>query len=139
MAHIGTNENAQAAAPSLPKPDVLSPDCPSRAILQHVTSRWGTLVLIVLDAKVLRFSDLKRRIGGVSDRMLAQTLQVLEADGLILRHAFDVVPPHVEYRLTPLGAEVSNRVVSLASLIEANLPQFLSKRPKRPAAPQTVR
>lgn len=83
--------------------DVLSPDCPSREVLRHLTSRWGVLALIALDAGPLRFSGLRRRIGGVSERMLAQTLQALEADGMVARRAFPVVPPHVEYSLTRWG------------------------------------
>lgn len=95
--------------------------CPSRRILNHVTSRWGVLVLLALRAETLRFSGLRRRIGGVSERMLAQTLQRLEADGFVLRHAFDVVPPHVEYSLTPLGQEIALRIKGLTDWIEANL------------------
>ncbi len=111
-------------------PDVLAVDCPSRPILNHLTSRWGVLVLIVLRAEGrMRFSALRRRIGGVSERMLAQTLQILEADGFVIRQAFDVVPPHVEYHLSPLGGEAAARVRSLVDWIEANLPQILAARP----------
>ena len=98
--------------------------CPSRAVLSHVTSRWGVLVLIALEHETLRFSALRRRIGGVSERMLAQTLQWLEQDGLIERRAFDVVPPHVEYSLTPLGAEAAEKVRALADWIETSLPRI---------------
>jgi DNA-binding HxlR family transcriptional regulator len=101
--------------------NVLAQDCPSRAILQHVTSRWGTLILIALAEDTLRFAVLRRKVQGISERMLAQTLQVLESDGLVHRHAHDVVPPHVDYRLTPLGLEVAARVIDLARWIEANL------------------
>jgi DNA-binding HxlR family transcriptional regulator len=84
--------------------DLMAAECPSREVLKHLTSRWGVLVMIALeDGETRRFSQLKRAIGGVSERMLAQTLQWLEADGLVLRIAHDVVPPHVDYRLTPLG------------------------------------
>ena len=115
-------------AQSLAMPaNVLAADCPSRAILQHVTSRWGILVLIALGGKTLRFSALKRAIGGISERMLAQTLQVLEADGLILRHAHDIVPPRVDYTLTDLGCEVTQRVLALSTWIESNLPRLLTK------------
>lgn len=131
MPHNPTDEIAQLPDSCLPQTllmaNVLAADCPSRAILQHVTSRWGTLVLIALDGKTQRFSQLKRQIGGISERMLAQTLQVLEADGLVTRHAHNVVPPHVDYSLTPLGAEVSVRVLALAGWIESNLPRLLAK------------
>ena len=105
-------------------PDVMAPLCPSRRIMDHVTSRWGLLILIALQDGTLRFSALRRRIGGVSERMLAQSLQVLEADGFVHRRALDVVPPHVEYSLTPLGAEVAVHVHALICWIEGNLPRI---------------
>ncbi|MBX9614675.1 MAG: helix-turn-helix transcriptional regulator [Caulobacteraceae bacterium] len=101
--------------------DVMVAACPSRRILSHVTSRWGVLVLLALRGKTLRFSGLRRQIGGVSERMLAQTLQTLEADGFLVRRALDVVPPHVEYRLTPLGEDVAEKVGALTGWIEDNL------------------
>lgn len=117
MPHNPMNLNAQR----LLSGNVLAADCPSRLILQHVTSRWGTLVLIALSEGTVRFSGLRRAIEGVSERMLAQTLQVLEGDGLILREARAVVPPHVDYSLTPMGREVATRVLALAGWIERNL------------------
>lgn len=104
--------------------DLMSAACPSREVLKHMTSRWGVLVFITLEGGTYRFSQLRRAIGGVSERMLAQTLQWLEADGLVLRTAFDVVPPHVEYSLTPLGMEAAERVRLLADWIETNLPEI---------------
>lgn len=101
--------------------ELLSAGCPSRDVLKHVTSQWGVLVLIVLEGGTHRFSQLRRRIGGVSERMLAQTLQLLEADGFVLRRSYPVVPPHVEYSLTPLGEEVAEKVRVLADWIEVNL------------------
>lgn len=106
--------------------DVMAANCPSRAILLHVTSRWGTLVLISLLGGVQRFSQIKRRVGGISERMLSHTLQVLEKDGLLVRHSHDVVPPHVEYRLTELGQEIGERVMGLSVWIETNLPRLLA-------------
>jgi DNA-binding HxlR family transcriptional regulator len=108
------------------QPDVMSQNCPSRRILQHVTSRWGTLVLVALEPGTQRFSALRRRIGGISERMLAQTLQQLESDGLVHRHAHDVVPPHVDYTLTPLGRDLAPRLLSLAIWIEDNLAGLLN-------------
>ena len=84
------------------------------------------LVLRVLMPGPQRFSTLRRQIGGVSERMLAQTLQWLEADGFVLRIAYPVVPPHVEYSLTPLGTEVAAQVAGLADWIEENLPRILA-------------
>jgi len=108
--------------------DLFAQQCPSREVLKHVTSRWGVLVLVALLDGTLRFSDLRRRIGGVSEKMLAQTLQWLEGDGFVLRTAYPVVPPHVEYSLTPLGREVGERVEGLADWIELNLGSILKHR-----------
>jgi DNA-binding HxlR family transcriptional regulator len=108
--------------------------CPSREILKHVTSRWGVLLLVALLAGTHRFSDLRRKIGGVSEKMLAQTLQWLEADGFVLRVSYPVVPPHVEYSLTPLGNEVALRVRDLADWVEVKLPEILQARPQTDAA-----
>ncbi len=111
--------------------DLMAAACPSREVLKHVTSRWGVLVLIALRDKTLRFSQLRRRIGGVSERMLAQTLQWLEGDGLVKRVAHEVVPPHVDYSLTPLGLEAAERVAALADWIETSLPAITDHRKVR--------
>lgn len=108
--------------------ELLSADCPSREVLKHVTSRWGVLVLMVLLEQTCRFSDLRRKVDGVSEKMLAQTLQWLAADGFVIRTVYDEVPPHVDYRLTPLGEEVARQVTSLADWIEINLSRILSAR-----------
>lgn len=109
--------------------------CPSREVLKHVTSRWGVLVLVGLLAGTQRFSSLRRKIGGVSEKMLAQTLQGLEGDGFVMRTSFPVVPPHVEYSLTPLGVEVARHVEQLADWIEENLSKILASRPKAVGSP----
>ncbi|WP_152546083.1 winged helix-turn-helix transcriptional regulator [Pseudomonas sp. RIT288] len=108
--------------------DVLAPECPSREILSHLTSRWGVLVLIALLPGTLRFSQLRRKIGGVSERMLAQTLQLLEGDGVVERHAYDIVPPHVEYTLTPMGIEAAVRVRELADWVETHYATVLRQQ-----------
>ena len=107
-------------------PDVMNENCPSRLVLNHVTSRWGVLILIALQGGTLRFSALRRRIGGVSERMLAQSLRLLEEDGMVRRTAHPVVPPHVDYDLTPLGLEVAARVKALADCLEGNLARIPS-------------
>jgi DNA-binding HxlR family transcriptional regulator len=111
--------------------ELFAVECPSRDVLKHVTSRWGVLVLVALLGGTHRFSDLRRKVGGVSEKMLAQTLQWLEGDGFVLRTAFPVVPPHVEYSLTPLGLEVGQRVEALADWIEGNLPAVMAARQLR--------
>lgn len=111
--------------------ELFAVQCPSRIILQHVTSRWGVLVLVALMGSTHRFSDLRRKVGGVSEKMLAQTLQCLEQDGFVDRVSFPVVPPHVEYTLTPLGREIGQKVEVLADWIETNLPVILKAQQNR--------
>lgn len=88
-------------------------------------------MLLALRAETLRFSELRRRIGGISERMLAQTLRYMEEDGFIERIAYEVVPPHVEYRLTALGHEVEGQVIGLADWLESNVHRIIK-------APQTA-
>ncbi len=111
--------------------DLLAEACPSREVLKHVTSRWGVLVLMVLEGGPHRFAELRRAVGGVSERMLAQTLQWLEGDGLVLRVAYEVTPPHVEYSLTKLGIDAARRVRGLADWIELNLPKVMAHQARR--------
>lgn len=101
--------------------------CPSREVMRHVTSSWGVLVLIALQSGTHRFSSLRRKVNGVSERMLAQTLRWLERDNLVERRSFPVVPPHVEYTLTPLGREAAEKVAALADWVEERLPQLLGQ------------
>lgn len=108
--------------------DLFTGKCPSREVLTHITSRWGVLIFVALLGGTYRFSDLRRKVGGISERMLAQTLQWLENDGFVLRRSYPVVPPHVEYSLTPLGVEAGRRVEALADWIEANLQRVLDAR-----------
>lgn len=111
--------------------DLMAADCPSREVLRHLTSRWGVLVLIALRDGTRRFSELRRTVGGVNERMLAQTLQWLEADGMVDRVAFKVVPPHVEYTLTVLGVQAAEKVGALADWIEVNMPDIAAQRERR--------
>lgn len=120
--HIGT------LATAMRRGEVLSSECPSREILKHVTSQWGVLVLIVLLEGTHRFSQIRRKIGGVSEKMLTQTLQQLEKDGFVQRVSYPVVPPHTEYSLTALGQGVSRQVESLTDWIEENIGQILQAK-----------
>ncbi len=85
---------------------ILPAGCPTRTVLDHVTSRWGILVLVSLDDGTLRWNQLRRRVEGVSDKMLAQTLRTLQQDGFVHREAYATIPPKVEYSLTEQGEEV---------------------------------
>jgi DNA-binding HxlR family transcriptional regulator len=108
--------------------DLFSERCPSREVLKHVTSRWGVLLLVALGGGTQRFSELRRKVGGISEKMLAQTLVWLEQDGFVQRIAHPVAPPRVEYRLTPLGEEASIKLKELAIWIEENLGAMLAAR-----------
>lgn len=114
--------------------EVFAQECPSRGVLINVTSRWGVLVLVALLDGKQRFNELKRKIGGISDKMLSQTLQVLEADGFVLREVLPVVPPHVDYSLSQTGVEIAHHVEALTDWIEANLGDVLAAREKVQAA-----
>lgn len=106
----------------------LSNECPSREILEHLTTKWSVLVLSCLSEGVHRFSELKQRIEGISEKMLAQTLKTLEADGFVIRTVYPVVPPKVEYQLTIIGAQAANKMVELVGWIERNLPEILENK-----------
>lgn len=120
-----TTQQAITISERMLRGEVFSDQCPSREILKHVTNRWGGLVLVALLQGMHRFSDLRRKLSGVSEKMLAQTLQTLEIDGFVLRVSYPVVPPHVEYSLTPLGEELAKQVELLVDWIEINLPRIL--------------
>ena len=94
--------------------------CPSRIVLDHVTSKWGFLVIVALADRTLRWGELRRVVEGVSEKMLAQTLQTLERDGLVHREALPVVPPHVEYRLTERGEGLVERMLPLVEWLAEN-------------------
>jgi len=113
---------------ALQRGELFAANCPSRGVFKHVTSLWGVLVLIVLLDGTHRFSEIRRKVNGVSEKMLAQTLQNLEADGFVLRKVYPVVPPHVEYRLTELGETIAGQVKALADLIETSFPQIAASQ-----------
>ncbi len=108
--------------------------CLTREVLDHVFSRWGGLLLGSLLAGRKRYSELREHVGGISEKMLAQTLRTLERDGLILRESRPVVPPHVEYELTPLGRECARRVDALVEWIQSNVTGFVSSQDAYDAA-----
>jgi DNA-binding HxlR family transcriptional regulator len=105
-------------------------NCPSRVILDHVMSKWGVLILCSLAGRIMRWGELRRAVGGVSEKMLAQTLQTLERDGLVRRDAHPVVPPHVEYSLTDLGQELVTHLLPLMAWLQANAPAMVGEPAK---------
>jgi len=94
--------------------------CSSRVLLDHVMSKWGVLVLVSLSEGPQRWSELRRRAQGISEKMLAQTLKTLEADGLVHREQQPVMPPRVDYSLTPLGEELAEVMIPLLRWVGKN-------------------
>jgi DNA-binding HxlR family transcriptional regulator len=105
------------------------PNCPTRAVLDHVTSKWGVLVLVALDDRTLRWGELRRAVEGVSEKMLAQTLRTLEADGFVRRESFDVIPPHVEYSLTALGDGLVEHLLPLLRWVSDHAAVIVDRAP----------
>ncbi|MCX4528346.1 MULTISPECIES: helix-turn-helix domain-containing protein [unclassified Streptomyces] len=125
-----TPAGTEAVAPAEADPpfDVFARACPSRETLEHVTGRWGSLTVGALREGPCRFNELRRRVEGVSEKMLSQTLHALERDGIVNREAQPVNPPRVDYELTPLGREVADRLSALIDLLEGSMPQVLTAR-----------
>jgi DNA-binding HxlR family transcriptional regulator len=107
---------------------VFAKACPSRGTLEHVTGRWGGLTLCALHEGSLRFNELRRRVDGVSEKMLSQTLHALERDGLVHREAQPTNPPRVDYELTPLGHGVAERLTGLVDFVESRMDDVLAAR-----------
>ncbi|WP_331282713.1 helix-turn-helix domain-containing protein [Herbidospora cretacea] len=99
-----------------------------RQILDRIADKWSLLVIALLDNKTMRFTELKREIDGISQRMLARTLRHLERDGLVKRTVFPVVPPRVDYELTPLGESLHETIQALVTWTEAHQTQIAAAR-----------
>jgi DNA-binding HxlR family transcriptional regulator len=102
--------------------------CEVRQILDRVADKWSLLVIALLERRVLRFTELRREIDGVSQRMLTVTLRQLERDGLVKRTVHAVVPPRVEYELTPLGGTLHATIQSLVTWTEQHQGEIASAR-----------
>ncbi|MFQ6393486.1 winged helix-turn-helix transcriptional regulator [Nocardia sp. KC 131] len=103
-------------------------DCEVRQILDRVADKWSLLVIALLDQSSLRFTELKRKIDGVSQRMLTRTLRNLERDGLVERTVYPTVPPRVDYALTPLGASLHTTIKALVVWTEGHQNEIASAR-----------
>ncbi|MFD8142703.1 winged helix-turn-helix transcriptional regulator [Streptomyces sp. NPDC059708] len=122
-----TDVCAESAAADLAF-DVFARACPSRETLEHVTGRWGSLTVGALRDGPRRFNELRRRVEGVSEKMLSQTLHALERDGIVTREAQPTNPPRVDYELTPLGREVADRLFALIQFVEGSMDEVLASR-----------
>ena len=110
-------------------PDGLFPaGCPSRTVLDHITSKWGLLILLSLSDGPHRWSELRRRAEGISEKMLAQTLKILENDGFIQRDAQPVIPPRVDYSLTERGEELTALLLPLMGWVMDHAEEIVGPR-----------
>lgn len=114
-------------SPAQPKAyDVYSRGCPARLVLDRLADKWAVLVIGCLRAGALRFNQVRRKVDGVSQKVLAQTLRKLERDGLVARVALATRPVTVEYSLTPLGATLAETIEHLSRWAESNMPAVLA-------------
>lgn len=100
-------------------PNVFDADCPTRRVLDLIADKWTVLIITLLENEPKRFSQLQRSIGGISQKMLAQTLRGLERDGLVTRTIYPEVPPRVEYTLTPLGRTLIEPIAAIRDWAES--------------------
>jgi len=116
------------------RPNVFSAECGSQQVLELIADKWTALVIYALAQGTKRYSELQREIGGVSQKMLTQTLRSLERDGLVERTVYPVVPPKVEYSLTPLGRTLIEPLRSICKWAETHLHQLLAARARHAKA-----
>ncbi|WP_232494221.1 winged helix-turn-helix transcriptional regulator [Novosphingobium kaempferiae] len=102
-------------------PDVYAADCPTRQLLDRIADKWSVLILTTLGAGEMRFNGLKRRIDGISQKMLSQTLRSLERDGLVARAVVPTVPVSVSYAITPLGRELLDALQAMIDWAERRM------------------
>jgi len=107
---------------------VFAATCPTRRVLDIIADKWTTLVIIALAGGTKRFQQLRREVGGVTQKMLTQTLRTLERDGLVNRRAYPTVPPRVEYSLTPLGASLTEPLGALRAWAETHVEEIEAAR-----------
>lgn len=124
-----TVSNEVSALERLMTDGVLPAGCPSRIVLDHVTSKWGVLLLVTLSERTMRWGELRRIVEGISEKMLAQTLRTLEADGIVHREVTPSIPPRVDYSLTPRGSELVARLLPLMEWIVDNADEIVAPAP----------
>lgn len=120
--------NSDVLSPDAVSPDVFNPQCGSREVLGLIADKWSALILYALLHRTYRHAELMRAVGGISQKMLTQTLRALEAEGLVAREVFPVVPPHVEYSLTELGRSLSPLLAELCRWAEEHVAEIQAVR-----------
>ncbi|MEU9020709.1 helix-turn-helix domain-containing protein [Actinomadura sp. NPDC048394] len=115
--------------------DAFDPGCPTRLILDRIGDKWSVLVVLSLADGPRRFTELRRLIGGVTPKVLTQTLRAMERDGLLTRHVFAEVPPRVEYALTPLGLSLGKPIQAITDWAEENVEAVVAARARHDGLP----
>lgn len=113
-----------------PHSNVYVGNCPTRQVLDRIGDKWTALIIGLLEQDTMRFSDLRRQIGGISQKMLTQTLRNLERDGLVTRTVYAEVPPRVEYALTPLGESLTETLAAIRHWAQANINAVIEAQEK---------
>jgi DNA-binding HxlR family transcriptional regulator len=125
----------ESVDPSDESVTVFARNCLSRSVMEHVVTKWAVLALVCLRKSDFRFNALRRQVDGVSEKMLSQTLQTLERDGMVTRAVLTTIPPRVEYSITPLGAQVADRLRELIDLLEGSVTDVTEARRAYDARP----
>lgn len=121
--------------------DVYSQNCPTRLVLDHIADKWATLILWRISDGPIRFNELRRKVEGISTKVLSQSLKELERDGLVVRRAFATVPVTVEYSITALGGTLAEKMATVTQWAEQNIEQVLEAQARydgRSAAPHAM-
>ena len=141
-----SRNNAQATTPTLHAPaacaehggklaalradtyDVMAPACPSRTVLRHLTDRWTPLIVANLEDGPMRFGQLREAVGGITAKVLTQTLRSMERDGLVMREVTPSMPPQVSYELTALGHTLTTPILALRNWVNDHAGEVLAAR-----------
>lgn len=121
---LALNKDMPKSSPA----SVMDAQCPSRLVLDRIADKWTALIIQLLSKKTMRYAELQREIGGISQKMLTQTLRSLERDGLVDRKVYPVVPPKVEYSLSRLGRTLIEPLRALCRWSEKHLPELQANR-----------
>ena len=111
-----------------PEPEIFTLNCPTQRILDIIGNKWSVIIIYCLAYQTRRYKQLERKIEGISQKVLTQTLRKLEKNGLVKREVYPVVPPQVEYSLTPLGETLIEPLSLLAEWSEQHIDQVLQSR-----------
>ena len=119
-------------------PTVMDEGCPFREVLDRVGDKWSVLIVYHLKTETLRFNELHRRIGAISQRVLASTLRGLERDGLVSRTQYPTIPPRVDYAMTPLGRSFLAMIGGMFGWATENIGEIHENRAAHDARPAPI-